>query len=459
MSIAATKLYTKTIPSCGDAALLLGANEFDRQGNKLTPMILVPNRGPCFGFLALPEGFHALMTKHGKFVGIWEPGYHYIMPWERVSHLVTQQYVVFDSPVKECPTADNVMVEIDVSILFHVKDDHQDVENFVYKLGPEKLNGLLDSYQQEAVREMARLKKYSDIYDLMDTDEYEKPMPIDQGKPISEMEAEPLEGGDNPANTTTAVTHSLGAKLDNAKATMNARLAAFGIVIKDVTITNVKLPAQFRSQMEEATTFDSRNKKQAAEQRYNLLVIENSERRKQAQQRLKEEKAESISKNAQPMAEEIKKTETFKAGTRAMVADVEEKTDAMTRAIKSESQLRVTKLIKAKDLELASLKAEADAEVAKIKSEMESYVLTTTSEASAQVQNFDSQALKVKAAAEKIAATQLKAKRDFEAKMAQLRILKNLASNIKVSIASTNTDSVVAQMVAAKDASISLGLN
>lgn len=455
----ATRLTTKHIPSCSDAALLMGALEFDREGHKLTPMILVPRRTPCTWWLTLPQGFHALITSHGRFVDIWPAGFHFARPWERVSHLVTQQYVVYDSPIKECPTSDNVMVEIDVSILFHVKDDALDVQNFVYKLGPEKLNGLLDSYQQEAVREMARLKRYSDIYDLMDTDEYEKPLPIDQGRPVTELDAEPLAQASPAMPQTAAAPASLGAKLDNAKASMNKRLADFGIVIMDVTITNVKLPTGFRTQMEEATTFDSRNKNLAAEQRYKLLLIENSERQKQAQQRLHEEQAESSSQNELRMAEEVKKTEFFKAGTRAMIADVMEKTDAAVRAIDSESQLRVTKLQKAKDMELSSLRAEADAEVASIQSEMDSYILTTTAEAHAKVQECESRALAIKAKAEAFAGAKLKAKRDFEAKMAQLRILKNLASNGKVSIASTNTDSVVAQMVAAKDASISLGLN
>lgn len=63
------------------------------------------------------------------------------------------------------------------------------------------------------------------------------------------------------------------------------------------------------------------------------------------------------------------------------------------------------------------------------------------------------------AEAEEVAATSLVAKRDFEAKMAQLRILKNLAVNEQVAVSGTNKDSVVAQIVASQNASVALGIN
>lgn len=463
LNVMTTRLVTKNIPSCADAAMLMGAN--DRVGNeKRTPMVLVPNRNSCKLWVVIPEGFHALMTSHGRFIGIWKPGFHMARPWERVSHLVTMQYVVFDSPVKECPTMDNVMVEIDVSVVFHVKDTELDVENFVYKLGPERLDAMLKAYQEEAVRDMARHKKYSNIYDLMDTDELMLPQGNDMGAEAGELQAEGTnmddEGVEMAKLGEVVDSHNfeLSKQLENTKRQMNDRLGIYGIFIKDVTITNVILPPTFRVQMEEATTFESRNIKLAAEQEYNILCIEDKERRNQAKQRLGEEKAEAVSKNKQRMAEENKVTDLFKAGTSALVADIEEKMDADVREIKVNSELRVAQLTKAKDLELSSIAAEAEAEVATIKSEMTSYVLTHEAEAQVRIAECNASALALIAKAEDIAATKLKAKRDFEAKMAQLRILKNLASNGQVSLSTTNTDSVIAQMVAAKDASISLGL-
>ncbi len=44
------------------------------------------------------------------------------------------QNLVYDLPVKACPTFDNIFVEIDVSVQFKVKSDPQDVKNFVYNI-------------------------------------------------------------------------------------------------------------------------------------------------------------------------------------------------------------------------------------------------------------------------------------------------------------------------------------
>eukprot|EP00479_Gromia_sphaerica_P004757 TRINITY_DN15619_c0_g1_i1.p2 TRINITY_DN15619_c0_g1~~TRINITY_DN15619_c0_g1_i1.p2 ORF type:complete len:83 (-),score=25.02 TRINITY_DN15619_c0_g1_i1:42-290(-) len=61
------------------------------------------------------------------------------------------------------------MVEIDITTTFHIIHNADDLEKFAYKLGPEKLDQMLKAFQEEAAREMARKRKYNEIYDLMDT--------------------------------------------------------------------------------------------------------------------------------------------------------------------------------------------------------------------------------------------------------------------------------------------------
>merc|ERR1712194_686142 len=69
---------------------------------------------------------------------------------------------------KDCKTADNVSVNIDVVIVFEITD----ARNFVYNLGPEKLDGLLRAAQEEALRGLASSVPHDKVYELqgMDTE-------------------------------------------------------------------------------------------------------------------------------------------------------------------------------------------------------------------------------------------------------------------------------------------------
>jgi hypothetical protein len=132
---------------------------------------------------------------------------------------------------------------------------------------------------------------------------------------------------------------------------------------------------------------------------------------------------------------------------------------AEVRTYHSASELEVAKLDKDKEIELANISAEAHAEVTRIRAEMEAFVLQTKATTRHEVATANAQALGNAADAEGIASTKLRSRRDFEAKMNQLRVMKNLALNDRVAIAGKNTDSVVAQLLASKNATVALGLN
>jgi len=470
-----TKLTTKQIDSLADAAILLNSKQQTGYNQyKITPMVLVPTRNCLTPYLTIPEGFYALVTSYDRYIGMWKPGLHFAKPWERVSHLVTQQYVVYDAPVKECPTADDVFVEIDVCVVLHIKDGQDSVRDFVFKLGPERLESMLKAYQEEAVRSMARQKKYSNIYDLMDLDEPGPNLPQPK-KEISQSATTPTmptHGIEMTSSKQTAAFTKLEEKehhdgdlsevneqLANIKRVMNEKLNEYGVQVYSITITNVHLPDQFRKQMEDATTFDSKNKKAAAEQKYNLMVIDDNEKRSEANQRMNEAKKEAMAENEQKMATEMRQTALFEAETRAIIADIDEKLNGDSLDIRTSSELRVAQLTKAKELITAQLDAEANAESRTILSEMEAFINKAKAEARATVAKNNASTLLATAQAENIAASKLKQRRDFEAKMAHLRVIKNLASNSKLVLSGTNKDSVVAQLLATQQAGAMVGLN
>lgn len=118
----------------------------------------------------------------------------------------------------------------------------------------------------------------------------------------------------------------------------------------------------------------------------------------------------------------------------------------------------MAKLAKDKEIELANIWAEANAEVTRIRAEMEAFVLQTRANTRHEVASSNADALGFSAEAEQTASTKLASRRDFEAKMNQLRVMKNLALNDRVAIAGKNSDSVVAQLLASKNAALALGI-
>lgn len=466
-----THLITKHIPSTQDAAALMGSQDV-RYGHRYTPMILVPSRFPCSFYLTIPEGFYAMIESHGRFVGIWEAGLHFARPWERVAYLVTKQYIVYDTPVKECPTMDNVMVEIDVSVVFHVKDSEEAVNAFVYHLGPERLQRMLKAYQEEAVRKMARQKLYSNIYDLMDTKEFE--MRPEAKEKLQQLQQElasvpaaelpgapprlaPLPSADEMKQDADAL--EVAEQLENVKRDMNQQLGEYGIEVYSVTITNVRLPPKIAKVMEEATTWDSRNKLDKEAQKFNVRVIEDNEAREQAEQRLEEIKADAVAQNKQDVAKELQLVDIYIAETNAIKADIDEATRNRIIDVQAESELKVTKLDKAKDIELARIAGEATADVQRVQSEMQAFIDNSVAEAALVVSQNKAQELKVLADAEAYAARRLKSRREFEARMKQLDALMELANNKQLVLTGTNKDSMVAQLVGANRSAITLGLN
>lgn len=475
-----TRLVTRFISDMSQAPVICG--EWNVQnGEKITPVVFVPSRNACKLYFTIPEGFFCVATSYESYVGIWGAGFHVAKPWHKISHMVTGQYIVYDTPVKECPTADNVMVEVDVSVVFNIEEAEHCVKDFVYKLGPERLESMLKAFQEEAVRTMARQKRYSSIYDLMDTEELTLPQEVaakkekemlEEAPVVNEMRAEQviIPGQEDielsPVPTKTGMNVDLDGdgkiacseQLENTKRAMNDKFQHYGVKIYSMKITNVVLPGAFRHQMEEATTFESKNIRAAAQQSFELMKINDNERKNQKQQALTEEIQEAISKNEQRIATEMKITNLFEAGTRRIIADIQEKMNADVRSIQAESALKVSQIDKAKEIELANIDAEAHATVLEIRTEMDAFVTQARADAKSKAAENNAQALGLMAAGERSAASNLVAQRDFAAKMSNLRVLKNMALNDNVCISGKNTDSVVAQLMAAKNSALALGV-
>lgn len=118
----------------------------------------------CF---SVPSGMWILKQHCGADVGAELPGFKMAWwGWDRISHVVTRSTVSYSTPVKQCPTADNVRVEIDVSLNFQIGPTMKDARRFVYTLGAARFDELLGAEIEEAVREMVYEVKALRIHDL-----------------------------------------------------------------------------------------------------------------------------------------------------------------------------------------------------------------------------------------------------------------------------------------------------
>ena len=132
--------------------------------------------------------------------------------------MVTKQNVIFDLPIRNCPTIDNILIKIDVSIVLQIKKEEEDIRNFCYKTSVNQLNEQLDAAISERIRVLART--------------------------VTHLEAYSIKGKEH----TKEMIDYMNSIFDNK-----------GVFIKSVIITNVTLPKQIADNLETKTTYASKN--------------------------------------------------------------------------------------------------------------------------------------------------------------------------------------------------------
>ena len=248
--------------------------------------------------LQIPSGVFALMTRHGKYIGVFEAGRHFLPPWYKVAYMVTRQSTAYNAPVKNCPTADNVMVKVDLLLVFNVEDP----EKFVYKLGAEKFGDLLASTAEEAIRGLVRSTQHDKAYEL-------------RGKGASEMIR-----------------------------SLNEIFQAYGVVFTSASITNVVLPPDLAHALENQTVFDAKKREQEKQQEYEVKVLQ--DRESLARQEL-DKKNERLSADETARRERSlirKETAEVESLEKKRLAEIEAEQRANVLAIEMEAENKAAQL-------------------------------------------------------------------------------------------------------------------
>jgi len=426
--VVATEFKQKNIGLPSSAPWHMNRTERAPNGNQQLPIVFRCDRLGCGMWMSVPEGFKAIVSIYGRHLGVWQSGWHFAPPWVEIPFMISKAHFVYDTPVKECPTADNVMVTIDITLVVRVITDagqdgkHSKIFAFCDNLGAVQLSQQLNAFQEEAVRNMARARLYHEIYDLMDA-QHDK-------------------------------------QLENTRKSLNNHFNRYGIEITEIAVTNVHFNnTSIADDMAQPAIYKQKEQFDKLEQAYQIKQIHIKEKEHKERQ-LKKEDLEKFEASLQKEAEEkMAKLNKIRADTSKILANIREEERADVLRVKSESDLEVAKIKALTKVELAKIKSEGRAEAEAVTVETTYSVEKMKAQMTAEVAKNTAISLNKQATAEAQAVKDLAPRREYDAKFRHLRILKGLADNHRVSIAGSNGDNVVAQLVANQNGGTVLGVN
>lgn len=367
------------------------------------PIVLTPSYPTLLTIcMKVPSGLWVLAQKWNAHSGMMDPGLKMFWPaWNRVSHIVTKQAVTYSNPVRGCPTSDNVMVDIDISISFQIGPTEHDAYTFVYALGAHRFDELLYSLTEEAIRGLVHSVRHDQVHDLREE-------------------------------------FAIGMKSD-----LNNKLKSYGVLIHNVKVTNVDLPPTLSKTLEETTAFKTRMEEQEKNHENQMRILMNQETQKltalekQNERAIQDLKAESV------RAAIIRDEQRTIAEAKAQVAIAEHvssndikikaaagyKADAVTSASATAIKRKALPTV-----ELHNLKTDFDQLVNVAKVEGDAHVEAAKKEA---------EKIRVNAEAEGKSAAFLMSKRDFNYNEKKIRMEAALLQAVPLVISGKNGDQLI----------------
>ncbi|KAF1320244.1 hypothetical protein FI667_g12626, partial [Globisporangium splendens] len=372
------------------------------------PLVLIPKYPTLIKFfMRVPSGMWVLKQRWNAHAGMMDPGLKMFWPaWNRISHIVTKQAVSYSNPVRFCPTSDNVMVDIDISISFQIGPTEEDAVKFVYCLGAHRFDELLYSLTVEAIRGLVHSVRHDQVHDLREE-------------------------------------FALGMKKD-----LNNKLQNYGVFIHNVKVTNVDLPPNLSATLEETTAFKTRMEEQEKNHENRLRILLNEETQKLTA--LQKENDRAIQ-------------DLLAEKTRAMIHREEMRTNAEAKSqvaiaeqiAASENKIKEVEGLKQDALATATAdtvqrKALPTVELSNLQREFEKYVSVAKVKSEAVLKASEKEAAQIlaNAEAEGNSSAALVAKRDFEYQQKKIAMEAKLAECVPLVISGKNGDDLIRQTLA-----------
>jgi len=314
--------------------------------------------------------------------------------------MVTKQSCTYFFSVANCPTRDNVMVKVELTLVFRVLK----AQLFVYSLGATKFDDALKAVAEEAIRGSVRAIKHNQIYELR------------------------------------------GSGADTLLKALNKKFEQFGVLFSNATIVNVALPADLATALQNATTFDAKMRQQIRSQEFALKVLndDNDQQLKAlnlenerllAQEAARKDRVIIELQTKQTEYENKKQFSIIKAQQAASVLKTQSSTslETETQNTKADMDLKIKRMageVTARRIEVAQ---QAEAE-------------TMQSEAFLTEQTNRAKAILLEADAEAKVFDQMTVKRQFDLQLSTSRALQNVASKAKVMVSGPAGKALIDQL-------------
>jgi regulator of protease activity HflC (stomatin/prohibitin superfamily) len=416
MAMRKTYLQQKRISNVSDSL-----KHFNSPDETTVPLVLVPDdRYICSCSMSVPSGPYCILHRFGKDIypdELASPGLQFTPACNRIAYVVNAQACTYNAPVKSCPTADNVMVDCDLTLVFQIGPSPRDVKKFVYKLGARRFDDFLFAAVEEAIRHLIRTCLHTEVYELRG-------------------------GSDDRVKETL---HEL-----------NKKFNIFGCVFSSAAITDVRFKRELQDTLQQTTEFGSKIEEQAKRQK-NLM--DQIEFRKNREMQELEKQHSRIIQDLQAKRTRVeidREKQTVEVIGRAEVACTKARQDASVEKLKAEAEKKVAKnqgLMKKEEL-MAETRARDQA--TRIKVDQETKTQCYEGEQRLIAAKAISDALATEASAEAAAAPALKVKREHDLRMAKMEVLQMMASNNKIVISGDAGDKLIEEMMSNVQGTMSL---
>lgn len=392
-----TNLIQTIIDKVSDAPKRFGL----KTSNSEIPIVFIPKRNNPFK-ITVPSGCSAIMSCKGENLGVCEAGTYWRPFWYEISHLVTTHHIPYHFSIKECPTADNVLITLEVDFLLHITDP----EKFVFDIGPENMEELLRATQAESVRGLVRGIDVAEAYDLRGVDS------------------------------------------DEMLNILNDKLNKYGVNVDQVTIANVTLPSDIANSLQNATTFDSKTKEKEKQQKADMLESQNINNIAKC----KKECNNEIKRNKEELKKEIQilqqKYDKMKADFDKEIAELEADIKITLQKLETDYEKQLAELYNKKLEMISTMENKRNVQIEKIIAETDAHIEKNNATMELEIAKNNANIIRIKSETESKIAVSMKNKREYDIQIAKLNVINNISKNPDIIIAGTTGDHVMQMMIA-----------
>jgi len=372
----------------------------DSAGN--LAIVLIPEaRSKASTFLTIPANCACIIEKDGICHGELPAGRHQ-MGWKyRVAFIVTKQACTFNYSVKKAATRDNVMADVDLTLVFNIDQP----QTFVYSLGATHFNNMLKAVAEEATRTLVRSIDHTAIYELRSS------------------------------------------AADQMLAVLNRTFREFGILFVNTTVTNVTLPEDLSRCLEEASRIDSQMQEASRSQEFKLKQLNDQADLDLKSITLQNERAAAdleAKKETTRIESEARVDEAQKEAERAIL---KQKQASETARVKATAALRDEQTKAKMESERAILAAQQKAMVSKQQAQMEAARAVMKAETELQSAESDAKVVKLEADAEAANAAELAGERERELRREAVAALQKLAQQGKIVLSGSSCEQLLDALV------------